>query len=62
MGTATALAEVFIPSPPLTLPLRKFPLGLDDNLILPVAGAMTYEVMKRELRISDPTFSKYIIF
>jgi len=62
MGFTTALVEVLIPSPPLTLPYPKFPLGLDDNLVLPVVGAFTYEVMKRELDISEPAFSKLVIF
>ena len=42
LALAAALAELFIPTPQVTLPFKYFPLALDDNTMIPLVVALCY--------------------
>ncbi|KAJ8907126.1 hypothetical protein NDN08_003608 [Rhodosorus marinus] len=64
VGIVAALAELLVPSPQIVMPARRFPLGFDDNVIIPaVAGFAITELMKRlELTMAGLPPLRYLDF
>eukprot|EP00184_Porphyridium_aerugineum_P002443 CAMPEP_0184700386 /NCGR_PEP_ID=MMETSP0313-20130426/12870_1 /TAXON_ID=2792 /ORGANISM="Porphyridium aerugineum, Strain SAG 1380-2" /LENGTH=285 /DNA_ID=CAMNT_0027160033 /DNA_START=183 /DNA_END=1040 /DNA_ORIENTATION=- len=54
-----ALTELGIPSPQITLPYQKFPLGIDDNFWIPIAVALAVD---RLLPVAAFPFAKFLLF
>ena len=44
------------------LPLRRFPLGLDDNAVLPLAGAAAAAAVFAGLGLPTPTLARFLLF
>lgn len=63
IGLITALVELIIPSPPLTLPFKRFPLGFDDNLMLPAIVAVSAQLLLPICKIAPNAILRpYILF
>jgi len=62
VGIIAALAELLVPSPQIVMRARRFPLGFDDNVIIPVvAGFAITELTKRlELSMADLPQLRYL--
>jgi len=61
-GLIVSLVELLIPSPQLVLPFRRFPLGLDDNAVLPLAGSAAAAVAFAALGLPAPTLRPFLFF
>jgi len=62
VALTTCLAEAIIPTPPLALPFAWFPLGLDDNLLLPLIGAASAALLLNLTGIGSPRLRQHLIF
>jgi hypothetical protein len=54
-------AELAVPTPQLTLDNEHVPLALDDNFVLPIAGACSAAIVFRLLNLPDCTPLQYIL-
>ena len=58
-----AFVELIIPSPQLCLPFRSFPLGIDDNLLLPVCSALAAHLAWVAVGAPAlPVFRRFLLF
>jgi hypothetical protein len=54
-------AELAVPTPQLTLNNEHVPLALDDNFVLPIAGACAAAIVFTILNLPDCTPLQYIL-
>jgi len=62
VALAAAVAEFAVPSPQITLRARKFPLGLDDNFVVPVVAALAAQFVLGPAGLSALRFSKFLLW
>ena len=62
VALTTCVAEAIIPTPPLALPFAWFPLGLDDNLLLPLIGAASAALLLNLTGIGSPRLRQHLVF
>ncbi|CAN8070294.1 unnamed protein product [Agarophyton chilense] len=60
VGISAAITELLIPSPQLTLPFRHVPLGLDDNLFIPLVAAFVCQYLL-DSRLHDVHLSPLLL-
>lgn len=61
VGLAGALTELIVPSPQLILGWKHFPLGIDDNLFIPLISGAVCEFLLRS-RLHDLVLSPYLLW
>lgn len=57
----TAFIEVAVPSPQKTLPCDGFPIAFDDNIVLPVLGALGAAAIFRLLELPDCQLRPWVL-
>lgn len=62
VALTTCVAEAIIPTPPLALPFAWFPLGLDDNLLLPLISAASAALLLDLTGMGAPKLRPHLIF
>ncbi|KAA8496411.1 CTP-dependent diacylglycerol kinase 1 [Porphyridium purpureum] len=62
IASCGALTELIVPSPQLTLPYAQFPLGIDDNFLIPVVAACVAEASFAFVGVPFFAFSRYLLF
>jgi len=62
VALCTAVAEFAVPSPQLTLRSASFPLGLDDNFVLPVIAAVSAQLALAPVALSSVQLSRFLLW
>jgi len=58
VGIIAASAELMVPSPQITLPFESFPLGIDDNAVIPIVSGFVISELFKQMNVSATVIPK----